>query len=186
MTAHQEALAADLCVMPVPAAAAEVGIRDHLVIVAHGAPVGQGSMTRNQHGALYSSNAKQLRPWRDTLTNGAREAIEEMHGDVELPLFGRGVPVHLGVVFTFARPASHYGSGRNSVVLKPSAPNEHVSSPDVDKLLRSVLDAMTAAGVWHDDRQVSRIVEAARVYPGGHADALTISGAVIRIRAVAP
>lgn len=185
MTAHQEALA-DVGVMPVPAAAVEVGIGDHLVVVARGTPIGQGSMTRNQHGALYSDNAKRLRPWRDTLLAAAREALEEMHGDRPLPLFARGTPVHVGMVLTFKRPTSHYGTGRNACALKASAPSEHVGFPDVDKAQRAVLDALTAAGVWQDDRQVSRITEAARVYPGGHPDALDVPGAVIRIRAVAP
>lgn len=176
MTAHQEAfLPAD--VVPAPRA-------DEVVITVHGTPVGQGSMTRNQHGALYSDNAKRLRPWRDTVVSAAREAIEEMHGERPLPLFGRGTPLHVGMVFTFKRPTSHYGTGRNSCLLKDSAPAEHVGFPDVDKAQRAILDALSAAGVWHDDRQVSRVTEAARVYPGGHADALDVPGAVIRIRAV--
>jgi Holliday junction resolvase RusA-like endonuclease len=186
VTDRQDALDPGLGVMPVPAAAVEVGIGDHLVVVAHGLPVGQGSMTRNQHGALYSTNAKKLRPWRDTLTSGAREAIEEMHGDRELPLFARGTPVHVGMTFTFPRPASHYGTGRNAAALKATAPMEYIGFPDVDKAIRAVLDAFSAAGVWDDDRQVSRVIEAARVYPGGHRDALAIPGAVIRVRAVAP
>lgn len=172
--------------MPIPPAAVEVGIRDHLVVIAHGTPIGQGSMTRNQHGALYSDNAKCLRPWRDTLVTAAADAIEAMHGDVDLPLFGRGVPVHLGVVFTFGRPQSHYGTGRNAAVLKASAPVEYIGLPDIDKAVRALLDAMTAAGVFHDDRQVSRLTHVDRVYPGPARDALAIPGAVIRIRAVAP
>lgn len=184
MTAHQQdALDPDLGVQPLPAAALEVGIRDHLVIVAHGNPAGQGNLVRSKHGVLYSSNAKLLKPWRDTLGSHAREAMDEMHPGALLPLFPRGTPVSVGVVFTFARPASHFGSGRNAAVLKPSAPREHVSVPDIDKLLRGALDALTAAGVWDDDRQVCRVTEAARVYPGGHHDALHIPGAVIRIRA---
>lgn len=171
-------------VAPLPAASLEVGIRDHLVVVIHGIPVGQGSKVKLAHGAIVDANAKRLRPWRATVTAAAIEAIEAMYDDPALPLFGRGVPVHVGVVFTFARPASHYGTGRNSAVLKASAPTEHIGSPDVDKAQRSILDAFTDAGVWQDDRQVSRMFEAARVYPGCHRDALQIPGAVVRVRAV--
>jgi hypothetical protein len=185
VTVHQEALDPDLGVMPLPAAAEEVGIRDHLVIVAHGLPVGQGSKVKLSHGAMVDSNAKRLRPWRSLVRAAAAEAMAEMYaGDVELPLFGRGVPVHVGMVFTFARPASHFGTGRNAEVLKASAPAEHIGPPDIDKAERSILDAFTDAGVWHDDRQVTRVTEAARVYPGGHRDALTIPGVVVRVRAV--
>lgn len=185
MTVHQETLAPDLGVMPLPEASTEVGLRDHLVVVVHGLPVGQGSKTKLAHGAVVDDNAKRLRPWRSAVRAAAAEAMAEMYGGEQpLPLFGRGVPVHVGVVFTFARPAAHFGTGRNACVLKPSAPFEHIGSPDVDKAQRSILDAFTDAGVWQDDRQVTRIVEAARVYPGGHRDALEIPGAVIRVRAV--
>lgn len=186
MTAHQDTLHPDLGTMPVPESAIEVGIADHLVVVAHGAPAGQGNLTRSATGHLYSSNPKVLKPWRDTLITAAREAIEEMHPDAGRPLFRRDVPVRVGAVWTFSRSGGHYGTGRNAGALKASAPREHVSSPDIDKLLRAVLDAFTAAGVWHDDRQVTRLGPTARVYPGGHTDALAIPGVVIRIRAVAP
>lgn len=187
MTAHQDALDPDLGVQPIPAAAVEVGIRDHLVIVVHGIPVGQGSKIKLAHGALVDDNAKRLRPWREAVKSAAAEAMAAMYPyDTELPIFGRGVPVHLGVVFTFGRPQSHFRTGRNACTLKASAPSEYVGFPDIDKALRAVLDALTAAGVWHDDRQVSRVTELARVYPGPQPDALAIPGAVIRIRAVAP
>lgn len=185
MSARQDALAPDLGVMALPDAAVEVGIRDHLVIVAYGAPVGQGSKNVNAHGASYDTNAKRLKPWRAVVTAAAGDAIEEMYGtDQVLPLFGRGTPVHIAMVFTFARPASHFGTGRNAAVLKASAPAEHIGFPDVDKAQRAVLDSLTAAGVVGDDRQFSRVTEAARVYPGGHADALQVPGVVIRVRAV--
>lgn len=185
MTAHQDALAADLGVMPLPAAAVEASVRDHLVVVAYGEPVGQGSKVKLSHGAMVDSNAKRLRPWRATVSAAAREALEEMYPDGQvLPLFGRGVPVHVSLVFTFARPASHYGTGRNAAVLKPSAPAEHIGFPDVDKAQRAALDAFTDAGVVADDRQFTRILLATRVYPGGHPDALTVPGMVARFRAV--
>lgn len=186
MTAHQEALA-DIGVMPVPAAAVEVGIGDHLVVVVHGLPIGQGSKVKLAHGAMVDDNAKRLRPWRSAVRSDAAGAMAQMYpGELKLPLFGRGTPVHVGIVFTFARPQSHFGTGRNACVLKASAPSEHIGHPDIDKAQRAILDALTDAGVWQDDRQVSRITEAARVYPGGHPDALDVPGAVIRIRAVAP
>lgn len=186
MSAHQELLVPDAGVLAVPAASLEVGIGEHLVVVVHGAPVGQGSKKSVGHGVFIDDNAKRLKPWREAVKTAAAEAMAQMYdGEVELPLFGRGVPVHLGVVFTFARPASHYGSGRNAAVLKPSAPAEHIGFPDVDKAQRAVFDSLVHAGVLADDRQVTKVVEAARVYPGGHRDALTVPGAVIRIRAVA-
>lgn len=54
-------------------------------------------------------------------------------------------------VFMFARPGSHYGTGKNSQRLKPSAPQHHLQAPDTDKLCRLVCDALTVAQVWRDD-----------------------------------
>jgi Holliday junction resolvase RusA-like endonuclease len=58
-------------------------------------------------------------------------------------------------VFAFSRPKSHYGSGKNSQVLKPSAPEYHTKKPDLTKLIRSTEDALTGI-VWKDDCQTSQ------------------------------
>jgi len=62
-------------------------------------------------------------------------------------------PITLTAKFYFNRPASHYGSGKNAQVLKPSAPAVHAQSPDLAKLLRSLEDALTGV-VWLDDKLV--------------------------------
>ena len=64
--------------------------------------------------------------------------------------------VKLSATFYFQRPKSHFGTGRNSAVLKDSAPPDHIQTPDVDKLIRLICDALTIAGVIKDD---SRIVD---------------------------
>lgn len=182
MTTHQEHLL-DI-VQELPDASVEVGIRDHLVVIAYGEVVGQGSKNVNAHGATYDTNAKRLHPWRTVLTAAARNAIAEMYGEGQaLPLFGAGTPVHVDLVLTFDRPKSHYGSGRNACLIKASAPMEPICAPDIDKAQRAILDAFTYAGVWKDDKQVS-CVTARRVYPGPLRDALHVPGVVARIRAV--
>jgi len=60
-------------------------------------------------------------------------------------------PLALSCQFVFARPASHFGTGRNAGVLKTSAPVFKASVPDVDKLLRLVGDALVIAQVVRDD-----------------------------------
>lgn len=57
------------------------------------------------------------------------------------------------VTFFLRRPASHYGSGRNSSILKPSAPKHPTSKPDATKLWRSTEDALTGI-IWTDDSQI--------------------------------
>ncbi len=54
-------------------------------------------------------------------------------------------PIELIVVFEFKRPGSHFGSGRNACSLKPSAPEFHTQSPDLDKLVRCLGDALTGS-----------------------------------------
>lgn len=58
----------------------------------------------------------------------------------------------LAVTMTFyrARPASHFGTGRNAGRLKPSAPQYPTSKPDLLKVTRSTEDALTGV-VWSDD-----------------------------------
>ena len=55
------------------------------------------------------------------------------------------------MTFTFSRPKSHYGSGRNAGIVKASAPKWHISSPDVDNLVKFVLDALNGR-FWLDDK----------------------------------
>ncbi|MCC7334418.1 MAG: RusA family crossover junction endodeoxyribonuclease [Pirellulaceae bacterium] len=79
-------------------------------------------------------------------------AIAEL-GQIELVT----APIELTARFYFARPKSHYGSGKNAGVLKASAPRIHAQSPDLDKLTRALGDSLTGV-VIHDDKLIARIV----------------------------
>lgn len=184
MTAHQDTLAPDLGVMPVPDAAVEAGITDHLVVVVEDRPVPQGSKTRFGK-RIVEDNADLLAPWREAVKAAAVVAMREMHPDDPRPLFPKGTPVAVELTFTFPRPGAHYGTGRNAAALKPGAPTWRTTYPDLDKLTRAVFDAFTAAGVWHDDGQACQLA-ARKCYPGGHRDALPIPGVIARLRAIAP
>lgn len=78
------------------------------------------------------------------------------------------------VVFRIARPDGHWRKGKYGESLKPSAPAFPATKPDVDKLARSTLDALTGI-VWDDD---SRIVclSVAKVYaqPGQEGACITV------------
>lgn len=62
-------------------------------------------------------------------------------------------PVRVRFTFSLPRPDCHFGSGKNSGTLKKSAPSYHVKKPDVDKMSRAIMDALTGI-VWRDDAQV--------------------------------
>jgi Holliday junction resolvase RusA-like endonuclease len=61
--------------------------------------------------------------------------------------------IELNVRFFMPRPKSHYGTGKNTNKLKPSAPKFHLQKPDKTKMLRAVEDALTGV-IWNDDCQV--------------------------------
>jgi Holliday junction resolvase RusA-like endonuclease len=96
-------------------------------------------------GVAISDANPRSRDWKNAV---ASAAVEEF-GEIELL---RGA---LSVRFTFhlVRPKGHYGTGRNSHVLKDSAPTHPTGKPDVLKLSRGVEDALTGV-LWADDAQI--------------------------------
>lgn len=160
-----------------------------LVVVVHGIPAPQGSKRHVGNGVLVESSAA-VRPWRDAVRaatetalgwnpNEVVRAVDDPEGDPWAP--GRLDAVELDVVFTLARPASHYRTGKHADQVKPNAPEQPVGRPDVDKLIRSTLDALTDSGALVDDARVVD-VHAVKTYPGGHLDALDTPGAVLVLR----
>jgi len=111
-----------------------------------GRPVPQGSKrpVRTKSGKLITldSSGERLGKWRDRIAWDVRQQL------CGWPVTDKPVQVHAR--FFFARPKAHL---RKSGDLKPSAPTSHCQRPDVDKLERSLLDALTDV-VWHDDSQV--------------------------------
>ena len=62
-------------------------------------------------------------------------------------------PVYVQLDFYLSRPKSHYGTGRNAQKIKESAPS-WPGRPDVDKLARAVLDALTGLVIADDSTVV--------------------------------
>jgi crossover junction endodeoxyribonuclease RusA len=129
----------------------------------HGDPAAQGSkrMVRLKNGrtVLLEQSAK-VKPWRSAVAAAAVEhGCKLREGDVR---------VRIAVLF--ARPASHY----NKSGIKPSAP-ARPGRLDVDKIARSICDALTGIA-WKDDRQVVCLA-IERVW----ADEAHLTGAVISI-----
>ena len=85
---------------------------------------------------------------REWKTHVAQEAGKIADGMLEGPLF-------LHAIFFRPRPASHFGTGKNSGVLKPSAPPYPITRPDTTKLLRAIEDAMQGV-LYRDDAQIVR------------------------------
>jgi crossover junction endodeoxyribonuclease RusA len=113
----------------------------------HGMPVPQGSK-RVINGNVVESGGARLREWRNLC---ADECQAKMNGAE--PLTG---PVSVRAMFYLPRPKTHYGTGRNKELLKGSAPLAPTARPDIDKLTRSLLDAITGIA-FRDDAQVARL-----------------------------
>lgn len=141
-----------------------------LTLRVHGTPAPQGSKRHVGNGVMVESS-KRVKPWRQDVKYAALEAMSK---DAS-PLTG---PVSVVVTFYLPRPKGHYRTGRNAYLLRDSAPAHPAVKPDVDKLLRSTLDALGEAGVWRDDSQVVALV-AAKEY----ADTCP-PGAFLRVTAV--
>ena len=109
----------------------------------YGQPVAQGSK-RVIRGNLIEMADARLRSWRQDV---AAVASEQM---TDRPWQG---PVMVTISFYMVRPKAHFGTGKNAEKLKPQAPAYPATHPDIDKLARSVLDALTGI-CFHDDRQV--------------------------------
>lgn len=109
-----------------------------------GTPQQQGSKIRNRNGSSREANPN-LAPWR-------ADAIAAMQADYDGPKIID--PISVDATFMFARPRSHYGTGRNHDQIKPTAPFYKPTAPDLDKLCRAVGDALTQAGVILDDRLI--------------------------------
>jgi Holliday junction resolvase RusA-like endonuclease len=63
-------------------------------------------------------------------------------------------PIALSCCFYFSRPKSHFGSGKNSMTLKPAFQSKwKTSKPDLDNCLKMVADALNAV-FWRDDCQI--------------------------------
>lgn len=89
-----------------------------------------------------SDNAKN-KSWQELVAFGANAALQDCADFPPAPLEG---PVHLRVNFYLPRPKS-----------LPKKVTVHLKKPDLDKLVRSVKDALSRV-VWRDDSQVIELM----------------------------
>lgn len=140
-----------------------------IAFTVRGIPAPQGSKRafRNRHSGRVAlvESSKRVAPWRSDVRDAALAAIagHPEHGQHSAVPFH--APVMVDLSFTLPRPKSHYGSGRNATALKPWAMAARPGSkPDLDKLVRAVLDALSGL-VWDDDALVVAL-HAAKFYAG--------------------
>jgi crossover junction endodeoxyribonuclease RusA len=121
-----------------------------LRITVHGRPAPQGSKRHVGRGILIESS-KGLQPWRQAVTTAAH-STRQRH---EHPGYPEG-PLTVTLTFLVPKPQVTT-SARRRFPLLPWL------RPDLDKLLRATFDALTDAGIWHDDAQVTTL-HARKIY----------------------
>lgn len=110
-------------------------------LVVFGIPIPQGSMRAFMHpkmkAPIITSDNKKTKPWKQEIAGAADDVMQKR----KLSVF-EGVPVSVCCHFYFDRPKSL----KKSILCK-------MTKPDIDKLARAVLDALTGT-IFKDDAQV--------------------------------
>lgn len=115
---------------------------------------GQGSLKliRGVNGNEVATYDAAVRNYRNLL-------VAAIRGEWGIPR-PCGLPVGVVIDISYPRPASHYlpANGRRAEPkLRDEAPAWHVGYPDCDKVARLVDDALVAAGVLLDDKQIAAL-----------------------------
>jgi crossover junction endodeoxyribonuclease RusA len=153
----------------------------HIVVVGTPRPQGSKRPLRNKHtGRIHLVESSQRLPdWRADIRSAAEKALANRF------ITGLGItglwdaPLVVGIQFLLARPKNHYlpvNSRRDRPFLRDNAPKHPAGKPDLDKLIRAVLDALTGL-VWRDDSQVVH-VEAWKLYHPHEGADITVSEAL--------
>jgi crossover junction endodeoxyribonuclease RusA len=121
-----------------------------------GIPAPQGSK-RHVGGGRMIESSKKLKPWRAAVHTAAVTALSGAE-----PL--TGLPVYLRLDFVLPRPVQ-------TAKHRPTPPA--VKRPDLDKLCRAVLDALTGVA-YTDDSQVSTLWSTKRIAEAGEQPGVAI------------
>ena len=134
-----------------------------------GIPAPQGSKSfRGMHGGkpvMTESGGQKLKDWRTAVRVDCVDAMRAAG------VTGWSDTVAVHITFLMPRPKSHYRTGKHANELRPLAPIWCGKRPDIDKLIRATLDALTAAGIYADDANVAELAVGKR-YANGHPGAL--------------
>lgn len=123
-----------------------------LTVTVLGTPVGQGRISTFGRGRTVHSNAKTLKPWRESIAWQVRQEMA-VQGVEIIP---KDQPVELHATFTLARPRTASRARWAPTV-----------RPDLDHYLRALCDSLSGV-VVEDDSQIVTVA-VSKVYVTGTA-----------------
>lgn len=121
-----------------------------LEVHVYATPAPQGSKRHVGGGRLIESS-KLVKPWRAEVVAATLEARQQLDHPTLLDA------VTVLATFYVKRPKSHFRTGANAHLLRDGAPAYPTTKPDLDKVVRATLDALTTAEAYRDDAQVVRL-----------------------------
>lgn len=108
-----------------------------------GNPKGQPRARRGRGTHMFTPDT--AKGFKECIYFAAREHVPKV------PFTG---PVSMSLTAVFARPKTHYFTGKRAGTLRPGVPTYHTSKPDRDNIEKAVLDALTRLRFWRDDSLV--------------------------------
>lgn len=130
--------------------------RERLLVTIEGRPAPQGSKSYRGNQRFVEAS-KYLPAWRKAIVQAIKIEIEESQ-----TLSKFDTPVKVNIDFFIERP-------KNPKFAYPG------TTPDLDKLVRGVFDAVTQSGVWTDDCLVVQL-QARELWTGTSTDSYPVSG----------
>lgn len=121
-----------------------------------GVPQPKGNMrainVRGMKQPIVTDSNKSAKSWAQLVAQGASDALHRLPKE-DRAIIVTGARVRLG--FYLPRPKKYHAARYRGV------PLQHTTRPDVDKLTRSILDALTGV-LWTDDGCVTDLVVSKR------------------------
>tara|TARA_R100000664_G_scaffold2996_1_gene7057 strand:- start:33632 stop:34060 length:429 start_codon:yes stop_codon:yes gene_type:complete len=112
-------------------------------IIIHGKPKPQQRHRHTRRGFTYDPSSKDKKDFLALIHSQAPKQ----------PLIG---DISIKVVFGMPYVKKHYRTGKYSGELKPNSPKRCIKKPDIDNLLKFIMDAGNKV-IWYDDSQIWKV-----------------------------
>ena len=116
-------------------------------LILEGTPKPQARPRLGRNGFFYTPGKKHMATLKAKIKGGINN----------IPIFGSNQPVVVNIKFFMRRPNTHFKGKDKQNALRAGMPLAHVVVPDLDNMVKFVLDGMNEL-VYQDDKQVAKLV----------------------------